>query len=106
MKLGLMSAALPNLPLDELAAWAAGNGFEMLEVACWPRSSAERRYAGVTHIDVAELTPAKAQDIRGLMERHHLQISSLAYYPNPLHPDPVLLLVEQEICGNCDYCKQ
>ncbi len=88
MKLGLMSAALPNLPLDELAAWAAGNGFGMLEVACWPRSSAERRYAGVTHIDVAELTPAKAQDIRGLMERHQLQISSLAYYPNPLHPDP------------------
>ena len=31
MKLGLMSAALPNLSLPQLAEWAAGNGFEMLE---------------------------------------------------------------------------
>lgn len=88
MKLGLLSAALPNLSLEQLAAWAAGNGFEMLEIACWPPSKAERRYAGVTHIDVAELTPAKAQGVRDLMDRHNLQISSLAYYPNPLHPDP------------------
>lgn len=88
MKLGLMSAALPNLSLAQLAEWAAGNGFEMLELACWPVSKAERRYAGVTHIDVTTLTPAKAQDILGLMDQHHLQISSLGYYPNPLHPDP------------------
>jgi len=88
MKLGLMSAAFPNMPLDQLAEWAAGNGFEMLEIACWPPSKAERRYAGVTHIDVTELTPEKAKDILSLMEKHNLQISSLAYYPNPLHPDP------------------
>jgi sugar phosphate isomerase/epimerase len=88
MKLGLLSAALPNLSLDQFAAWAAGNGFEMVEIACWPPSKAERRYAGVTHIVVAELTPAKAQGVRDLMEQHNLQISSLAYYPNPLHPDP------------------
>jgi sugar phosphate isomerase/epimerase len=87
MKLGLMSAALPQLSLAELAAWASGNGFEMLEPACWPVSKAERRYAGVTHIDVTELTPAKAQGILDLMDRHTLQISSLGYYPNPLHPD-------------------
>ncbi len=88
MKLGLMSAALPNLSLAQLAEWAAGNGFEMLELACWPVSKAERRYAGVTHIDVTTLTPATAKDILGLMDQHHLQISSLGYYPNPLHPDP------------------
>ncbi|HET7375728.1 MAG TPA: sugar phosphate isomerase/epimerase [Anaerolineae bacterium] len=87
MKLGLMSAALPNLSLAELAEWASANGFEMLELACWPVSKAERRYAGVTHIDVTELTPAKSRDILGLMEKHRLQISSLGYYPNPLHPD-------------------
>ena len=87
MKLGLMSAALPQLSLAELAAWASGNGFEMLEPACWPVSKAERRYAGVTHIDVTELTPAKAQGILDLMDKHTLQISSLGYYPNPLHPD-------------------
>ena len=88
MKLGLMSAALPNLSLPQLAEWAAGNGFEMLELACWPVSRAERRYAGVTHIDVTTLTPAKAKDALGVMEQHQLQISSLGYYPNPLHPDP------------------
>jgi sugar phosphate isomerase/epimerase len=88
MKLGLLSAAFPNLSLEQLAAWAAGNGFEMLEIACWPPSKAERRYAGVTHLDVAELTPAKAQGVRDLMDQHNLQISALAYYPNPLHPDP------------------
>ncbi len=88
MKLGLMSAALPNLSLPQLAEWAAGNGFEMLELACWPVSKAERRYAGVTHIDVTTLTPAKAKNILGVMDRHQLQISSLGYYPNPLHPDP------------------
>lgn len=88
MKLGLMSAALPNLTLSQLAEWAASNGFEMLELACWPISKAERRYAGVTHIDVTTLTSAKAKDILGLMDQHHLQISSLGYYPNPLHPDP------------------
>jgi sugar phosphate isomerase/epimerase len=88
MKLGLMSAAFPNLSLEQLAAWAAENGFQALELACWPLGKAERRYAGVTHIDVAELTPSKARDILGLMEKHGLIISSLGYYPNPLHPDP------------------
>jgi sugar phosphate isomerase/epimerase len=87
MKLGLMSAAFPKMSLNQLAEWAAGNGFETLEIACWPQSRAERRYAGVTHIDVAELTPEKGTTILGLMEQHKLQISSLAYYPNPLHPD-------------------
>jgi sugar phosphate isomerase/epimerase len=88
MKLGLMTAAFPQLSLEGTAAWAAENGFEMLEVACWPPGKAERRYAGVTHIDATEITPEKAKDIRGLMERYGLGISSLAYYPNPLHPEP------------------
>lgn len=87
MKLGLMSAALPQLTLAQLAEWASSNGFEMLELACWPVSKAERRYAGVTHIDVTTLTKTKASAIRSLMRRHNLEISSLGYYPNPLHPD-------------------
>jgi sugar phosphate isomerase/epimerase len=88
MKLGLLTAAFPGQSLEQVATWAAGNGFQMIEIACWPVSKAERRYAGVTHIDVTDLTPAKAADIRSLMDRHELQISALAYYPNPLHPDP------------------
>ena len=85
MKLGLLTAAFPDLSLEQVAEWAAGNGFEMLEVACWPASGGERRrYAGVTHIDVESFDP---DEVRGIMERHGLQISSLAYYPNNLHPD-------------------
>ena len=85
MKLGMMTAAFPELSLDQVAAWAAGNGFEMLEVACWPASGGEmRRYAGVTHVDADALDP---DAIHATVERHGLAISSLAYYPNNLHPD-------------------
>ena len=53
MKLGLLTTAFPDTPLPEVADWEAGNGFEALEVACWPRGDgAARRYAGVAHIDV------------------------------------------------------
>jgi sugar phosphate isomerase/epimerase len=87
MKLGIMTAALPDLTLDEVADWAAGESFEMLEVACWPSAGGEkRRYAGVSHIDVGNLD---TEAIHATFERTGLEISSLAYYPNNLHPDPV-----------------
>lgn len=85
MKLGLLTAALPRLSLGQTAEWAAASGFEMLEVACWPASGGEkRRYAGVSHIDVARLDVDAVQDV---LARTGLEISSLAYYPNNLHPD-------------------
>ena len=85
MKLGLLTAPFPRRSLEQVAAWAAGEGFEMLEVACWPAAGAERRrYAGTSHIDVARLDPGRVRDV---LDRHGLEISSLAYYPNNLHPD-------------------
>ena len=85
MKLGLLTAAFPNLTLDEVAAWAAANGFQTLEVACWPSGGGERRrYAGVTHIDVDAFDPDAVHET---LDRHGLAISALAYYPNNLHPD-------------------
>ncbi len=87
MRLGLMSAAFPKMSLEDLAKWAAANGFEMLELACWPVGKADRRYAGVTHVDVTTLTAAQAKKIQGLIKKNSLAISSLGYYPNPLHPD-------------------
>ncbi|MDR3687744.1 MAG: sugar phosphate isomerase/epimerase [Fimbriimonas sp.] len=83
-----MSAALPELSLTELIEWTAANGFEMLELACWPVGKSDRRYSGVTHIDVGALTQAEADRIRREISGAGLAISSLAYYPNPLHPDP------------------
>jgi sugar phosphate isomerase/epimerase len=85
VKLGLLTAAFGDLTLDEVAAWAAGNGYEMLEVACWPSGGGEkRRYAGVTHIDVEALD---VDAVHATLDRHGVAISSLAYYPNNLHPD-------------------
>jgi sugar phosphate isomerase/epimerase len=86
MKLGLLTAAFPRLSLERVAAWASASGFEMLEVACWPASGGERRrYAGVSHIDVERLDVSKVRDV---LDRNGFEISSLAYYPNNLHPDP------------------
>ncbi len=85
MKLGLLTAAFPDLSLEQVAAWAEENGFEALEIACWPSSGGERRrYAGVSHVDVEDFDP---KQVRDLMNRHGLAISALAYYPNNLDPD-------------------
>ncbi len=85
MKLGLMTAAFPTLTLEEVAEWSAANGFETLEIASWPAARGEhRRYAGVSHIDVDRLDERAVHD---LLDRHHLAISSLAYYPNNLDGD-------------------
>lgn len=87
MKLGLMTAALPGLSLGDLAAWASNSGFGMLEIACWPPGKADRRYAGVTHIDVTAFDQEDANAVKEIMKKNDLEISSLGYYPNPLHPD-------------------
>jgi sugar phosphate isomerase/epimerase len=85
MKLGLLTAAFPDLTLDEVAGWASSEGFEMLEVACWPSSGGERRrYAGVCHVDVESLD---AEAVHTIFERTGLEISALAYYPNNLDTD-------------------
>jgi sugar phosphate isomerase/epimerase len=89
LKLGLLTAAFPELSLDEVADWAAGNGFEALEIACWPAAGAERRrYAGVSHIDVDALDGSAVKRVHEAVQGRGLAISSLAYYPNPLDPDP------------------
>jgi len=88
MKLGLLTAAFPGLQLSQVAPWAAESGYQTLEIACWPEGGAERRYGGVSHIDVANLDQPGAKRVRGLMTSLHLDISALAYYPNILDPDP------------------
>ena len=87
MRLGLLTAALPDMTLEEIAIWASGNGFGMLEIACWPVGRAERRYAGVSHIDVEKLDKKGAREIRKMLSGYGLDISSLAYYPNYLDPE-------------------
>jgi len=85
MKLGLLTAAFPDLSLEQVAVWAHENGFDALEIACWPSGGGElRRYAGVSHIDVENFDP---KAVRQLLRKHDLEISALAYYPNNLDPD-------------------
>jgi sugar phosphate isomerase/epimerase len=88
MQLGLYSAILPDLPLEEVFAFAAEQGFECIEVPCWPVGKAERRYAGVTHIDVTNFSASDAARIKALVAKCNVKISGLGYYPNPLAPDP------------------
>jgi len=87
MKLGFFTAALPGNTLEQAAKWGAENGFQAIEIACWPLEKATRRYAGVTHIDVNGLDRTQAKEIRNMLNECGLTISSLGYYPNPLHPE-------------------
>jgi sugar phosphate isomerase/epimerase len=88
MKLGFVSAILADLSLEEVLHFAAEEGFANVELMCWPVGKAERRYAGVTHLDVTDFSEAHAQHVRSLVNIHGVQISGLGYYPNPLDPDP------------------
>jgi sugar phosphate isomerase/epimerase len=88
MRLGFVSAILPDLTLDEVLAFAADEGFAYVEVMCWPPGGADRRYAGVTHLDVTNLNDDRADRVRELAQTRGVAISGLGYYPNPLDPDP------------------
>jgi sugar phosphate isomerase/epimerase len=88
MQLGFVSAILGDLSLEDVLKFAADEGFACVEVMCWPPGGADRRYAGVCHLDVAHFGDEQAGRVRDLVRRHGVAISGLGYYPNPLHPDP------------------
>jgi len=90
MKLGYVSAILPELSLDEVLSFAATERFAAIEVMCWPVGKAERKYAGITHLDVDGLTPSRAGEVRALCAQHGVSLTALGYYPNPLDPNPEL----------------
>jgi len=84
MKLGLLSAILPDYTFEEVFDYASSVGFKCVEVCCWPKGEAARRYAGVTHIDITNITREKMDYYLGYAKKCGVEISSLAYYPNPL----------------------
>lgn len=87
LQLGFVTAIMADSSLEEVVDFASANGFACIEVMCWPKGLAERRYAGVTHIDVDALTDEKAAEINALLKQKNVYISGLGYYPNPLDPD-------------------
>jgi sugar phosphate isomerase/epimerase len=88
MQLGFVSAILGELSLQQVMSCAAEEGFGCVEIMCWPPGKADRRYAGVTHLDVTTLDDHAAGHVRDLVHKTGVAISGLGYYPNPLHPDP------------------
>ena len=87
MKLGLVSAILDWMSFEEMIDTISSLGYECVEAACWPSGKAERRYAGVSHIDVDELSEAKAEYILNYCKEKNVEISSLAFYPNTMDGD-------------------
>lgn len=87
MKLGFVSAILANQDFEQVIDFAAQNNFDCVEVMCWPKGKAERRYAGVTHIDVVDMTEQEAESVLKVAHLKNIEISGLGYYPNPLTPD-------------------
>lgn len=86
MKLGFVSAILDTWTYEEMMDFASDHGFECVEVACWPQGKAERRYAGVSHIDAERVLEddTYAAHIMDYSKEKGVQISSLAYYPNTM----------------------
>jgi len=87
MKLGFVTAILPEYSLAEVFAFASKAGFSCLEVMCWPTGRVERRYAGVTHLDVTDPGSDALKIARDLLDQYGITISGLGYYPNPLTSD-------------------
>ncbi len=90
MQLGFVSAILPDLSLEEVLRFARAERFACVELMCWPVGKAERKFAGVTHVDVVGFNRTRAEEVLGLAREHGVAISGLGYYPNPLDPDPVV----------------
>ena len=84
MQLGFVSAIVPDLTLEQVFTLGRATGYSCVELMCWPPGKAERRYAGVTHIDVSNFDPASVLD---LAQAHGMDISGLGYYPNLLSPN-------------------
>jgi sugar phosphate isomerase/epimerase len=88
MHLGFVSAILRDQSFEEVLDVAKAIGYQTVEMMCWPVGKSDRRYAGVMHVDVAELTQTKADDLRAAADKRGVSISGLGYYPNPLAADP------------------
>jgi len=85
MKLGYITACLPNINLDELVKWSSETGFSTLELAAWPIES-NRDYQA-RQIDAANFNKDDADRVKGIFEEYGMEISAMAYYDNNLHPD-------------------
>jgi len=87
MKIGFVSAVFPEMAFQEVIDFASEEGFQCVEIMCWPKGKAERKYAGVTHIDADKLNSHQKEAIKKYLKDKGVEISGLGYYPNPLIED-------------------
>lgn len=104
MKLGFVSAILNECDFKQVVDIASDLGFRCIEMACWPKEKARRRYSGVTHIDTENLTQERVCEIKNYLQEKKIEISALAYYPNPMdenliNRENVLNHLNSVICG-------
>jgi len=84
MQLGFVTAIFPEWNLEEVLTFAAGEGFDCVEVMSWPPGGPDRKFGGVVHLDATDFSQAKAEEVHALCDKHRVAISGLGYYPNPL----------------------
>lgn len=87
MKIGFVSSILDGWSYEEVIDVAAQCGFQCVETACWPEGKAERKYGGVSHIDVENMDDEKARRIVEYADAKGIVNSSLAFYPNMMDGD-------------------
>lgn len=85
MKIGFLTACLPNISLEKLVEWASSQGFKTLELAAWPYES-DRDYQA-RQIDAAKFSKDNAKRVNELFFKNKMQISAMAFYENNIHPD-------------------
>lgn len=85
MELGFLTACLPGVPFEDVARWAANEGFDAIELAAWPRKTRRKRVAG--QLAVEDMTRDDAARAKDVLAENGLSISAMAYYENNLHPN-------------------
>jgi len=88
IRLGVVSAILPELSLAEVLDLCARERFECVELMCWPVGPADRRYAGVAQFGVTALGEDDGAKLKQQLARSGVAVSALGYYPNALSPNP------------------
>lgn len=99
MQLGFVSAIVPDLSLEEVLSFAAATGYDCVELMCWPRGKADRRYAGVTHIDVSSLDQAGLEKVQSQVEAAGVAISGLGIIQMRSRRMPKKRRLRYRICG-------
>ena len=96
MKLGFVTACMPDTGLAEVVSWAAGAGYDSLEVSAWPTNG-----PGPSHLDVDGMDAAAANDVSALFADAGVELSAVGYYENNLHGDPEIRARTHEHLRRC-----